>query len=84
MLKEKTLRIFQGILLLVYLVLYLFPELFEFDSQGWANFLLAFLFGTLIVSGVNSLSKRKRTPDSKGKQKQEYKSEKIHPNNRKV
>ncbi|WP_176723337.1 hypothetical protein [Roseivirga misakiensis] len=56
----KPLRIIQVLLVLTYILLYFFPEWFVFDSQGWAHYLMAFLFGTFIITGWYDYQNRKK------------------------
>ena len=57
---QKALQIFQILILLTYLIFYFFPEWFDFNSQGWAQYLMAFLFGTLIITGLYKHQNKKK------------------------
>ena len=61
---KKALFYFHVLGIVAYLILYLFPESLGFDSRGWSHYLMAFLFGTFIVSVIKELSDRKSKADS--------------------
>ncbi|KYG75229.1 hypothetical protein AWW68_10505 [Roseivirga spongicola] len=54
----KTIKVFQTLLILTYFAFYFFPTWFDFNSQRWSHYILAFLFGTLIVTGIYGLQSK--------------------------